>query len=117
MDIPVQISFRNMDASDAVAAKAREKAEKLETYFSRITSCRVMIEAPHRHNHKGKLYRVRIDLGVPGRPDIVVNQTQSDKHAHEDVYVAMRDAFEAAKRQLEDHARKLRPDDKANRVA
>lgn len=117
MEIPVQISFRNMDPSEAVAAKAQEKAEKLETYFDRITSCRVMIEAPHRHSHKGRLYHVRIDLGVPGRPDIVVNHSQSDKHAHEDIYVALRDSFEAAKRQLEDHARKIRADAKAHRVA
>ena len=107
MDIPLQISFRNMDASEAVEARVRERAEKLETYYDHITSCRVVVEAPHRQKNKGKLYHVRIDIGVPGRPDIVVSRDPGKKHAHEDVYVAVRDAFDAARRQLEDHHRKI----------
>ncbi len=107
MDIPLQVTFRNMDPSDAVEAKVRERAEKLETYFGHITSCRVVIEAPHRHQHKGKQYHVRIDIGVPARPDIVVSRDPGNRNAHEDVYVAVRDAFDAARRQLEDHHRKI----------
>ncbi len=107
MDIPLQISFRNMDASESVEARVRERAAKLETYFDHITSCRVVVEAPHRHQNKGKHYHVRIDIGVPGRPDIVVSRDPGNRHAHEDVYVAVRDAFDAAKRQLEDHRRKI----------
>ena len=86
MQSPLEISFRNMDRSDAVEARVRENAEKLEQVFDRITSCRVVVEATHRHHHKGNLYHVSID------------------HAHEDVYVAVRDAFKAARRRLEDHA-------------
>lgn len=106
MDVPLQISFRNMDKSDAIEARVRERAEKLERYFGHITSCRVVVEAPDRHHRKGKLYHVRIDLGVPGR-EIVVSRHPKDNHAHEDVYVAVRDAFDAARRQLEDHGRRL----------
>ena len=106
MDVPLQVSFRNMDRSDAIEARVREKAEKLEKYYGRLTSCRVMIEAPERRHHKGKLFHVRVELGVPGR-ELVVSRHPKDKHAHEDVYVAIRDAFQAARRQLEDHGRKL----------
>jgi len=107
MQVPLQISFQGMDPSEAVEARIREKATKLEHYFERITSCRVVVEAPHRSGRKGKLYQVRIDLVVPGR-EIVVNRAGPKDHAHEDVYVAIRDAFNALTRQLEDHARKAR---------
>ncbi|MEW5703672.1 MAG: ribosome-associated translation inhibitor RaiA [Pseudomonadota bacterium] len=109
MEIPLQITFRNMDPSEAIEANVREKTDKLERYFDRITSCRVVIEAPHRHHTKGKLYNVRIDIGVPGK-EIVVTHSGPKDHAHEDAYVAIRDAFNAAARQIEDYARKLRND-------
>jgi len=115
MTVPVQISFRNMDASDAVEADVKAKAEKLERYFDRIVGCDVVIEAPHRHHRKGKLYDVRMTISVPG-DDIVVNHSKPHSHAHEDVYVAIRDAFNAAYRQLEDHARKMRGDVKTHEV-
>ena len=106
MDHPLQISFRNMDHSEAIEAKVRERATKLENFYGHITRCRVVVEAPERRHHKGKLYHVRIDLAVPGR-ELVVSRHPGKKHAHEDVYVAVRDAFNAARRQLEDHVRKL----------
>jgi ribosomal subunit interface protein len=112
MQVPLQISFRNMDPSPAIETVVREKAAKLDRFFERIVSCDVTIEAPHRHHHKGKLYKVRIDIGMPGN-DVHVNQEGPKNQAHEDVYVAIRDAFDAAVRQLEDHARKLRGDVKS----
>ncbi|MGI8724925.1 MAG: HPF/RaiA family ribosome-associated protein [Methyloceanibacter sp.] len=107
MQAPLNISFRNMDPSEAVETRIREKAEKLERLCDRIVSCEVVVEAPHRNHHKGKLYDVRINLSVPGE-DINVGRTGPQNHAHEDVYVALRDAFAAATRQLEDHVRKMR---------
>ena len=80
MQIPLQISFRNMDPSPAVEAVVREKAAKLDRFFERIVSCDVTIEAPHRHHHKGKLYKVRIDIGMPGK-DVHVNQEGPKNHA------------------------------------
>jgi ribosomal subunit interface protein len=115
MDVPLEMSFRNMDPSDAVAAKIRERVDKLERYFERINSCRVVVEAPHRRHHKGKIYHVRIELGVPGRT-LVVDRDPGKHHAHEDVYVAIRDAFDAVRRQLEDHARKSAGKVKAHEV-
>lgn len=105
MDIPLQISFRNMDRSETVEAKVRERAGKLEIYYNHISSCRVVIEAPERRRRKGKLYHVRVEIGVPGT-ELVANRHPKDKQAHEDVYVAVRDAFDAAQRQLEDYARR-----------
>lgn len=115
MQIPLEITFHNMDRSDAVEANIREKADKLERYFDRIVACRVVVEAPHKHRRKGKLYNVRIDISVPGK-EILVNRNGPKNQAHEDVYVAIRDAFAAAGRQVEDHARKVRGDIKSHEV-
>jgi ribosome-associated translation inhibitor RaiA len=113
MQIPLQISFDGMDPSPALEARIREKAEKLERFYDRIVSCSVVVVAPHRHHHKGKLYSVRIDLSVPGQ-DIHVGRAGPENHAHEDVYVALRDAFNAAGRLLEDHVRRMRGDVKTH---
>lgn len=107
MQIPLQITFRDMDPSDAVEARIREKTAKLEQYYDKITSCRVMVEAPHAHHHQGRLFQVRIELGVPDG-ELVVNREHHKDHAHEDVYVAIRDAFEAMKRQLQNYVSKRR---------
>jgi ribosomal subunit interface protein len=107
MQMPLQISFHGMEPSPTMEARIREKAAKLERFHDRIVGCRVVVEAPHRHHHHGKLYNVRIDIRVPGK-DVFVGHSGPLNHAHEDVYVAIRDAFNAAGRQLEDHARRMR---------
>jgi ribosomal subunit interface protein len=101
MKIPIQITLRNIDHSDALETHIREKTKKLECFFDHIISCRVVVEMPHNHKHQGKPFNVRLDIGVPGR-EIVVNRDR-----HEDVYVALRDAFDAARRQLEDYVHRL----------
>ena len=108
MQTPLQITIRDVDHSEALETRIRDKAQKLEEFFKHIMSCRVVVEAPHKHHHQGKQFNVRIDIGVPGN-EIVVNRDH-----HEDVYVALRDAFDAAKRQLEDYARKTRGDIKTH---
>jgi len=113
MQIPLEISFRNMDPSPAVEARIREKAAKLERFHDRIIGCTVVVEAPHKHHHKGKLYSVHIDISLPGK-DLVVDRAKPLHHSHEDVYVALRDAFNAAVRQLEDHMRRTRGDVKSH---
>ena len=107
MKQPLQVTFRDMPHSDAVEADVREHATKLDQFCDSIMSCRVMIEAPHGHHHQGKLYHVRVDLTVPDA-EIIVNRSPKEHHAHEDVYVAIRDAFDATRRQLQDHVRKQR---------
>ena len=105
VEIETIVSFKGMKPSPAVEADIRERAAQLEQFHERIVACRVVVEAPHRHHHKGKLYHVHIDLTVPGG-EIAVTREAGLNHAHEDVYVALRDAFSAAQRQLEDHVRK-----------
>ena len=117
MQIPLDISFRNMDPSPAVEARIREKAAKLERFHDRIISCTVVVEAPHRHHHKGKIYSVHIDISVPGKDHLIVDRAKPGDHAHEDVYVAVRDAFNAAVRQLEEYTRRMRGDVKSHTAA
>ncbi len=107
MQIPLEVAFKNMEKSDAVEARIREKAQKLERFAERITSCRVVVEAPHHHQHHGTAYDVRIDIHVPGAALVVSDGSKNPAHA--DVYVAIRDAFDAAVRQLEDHGQRLKP--------
>ena len=102
MKIPLQITVRDMPNSEALDTHIRDKVQKLNDIFAEIVSCRVVVEVPHKHHSQGKQFNVRIDLGVP-RNEIVVNRDH-----HEDVYVALRDAFDAAKRQLEDYVRRMR---------
>ena len=105
MKIETIISFKGMEPSPAVEADIRQRVEHLEKFHDRIVACRVVVNAPHKHGHKGKLYHVHIDLSVPGG-SIFVNREAGFDHAHEDIYVALRDAFDAAQRQLEDYVRK-----------
>jgi len=125
---PVQTTFRHMDPSPSVEARIREEAADLDLCFGRITSCNVIIDAPHQHHaHNGRTYHVSIEIHVPGSR-IVVNHNPSqhstlvqsqagewEKHLetqpdHKDIYVCIRDAFKAARRRLEDYARVLRGD-------
>jgi ribosomal subunit interface protein len=115
MQVPLQISFRDMEPSAAVEDKIRERAAKLDRYYERILGCRVVVEAPHRRHRQGKLYHVRVDLTVP-QGELVVSREPVDHHAHEDVYVAIRDAFDAAQRRLADYARRQRGDVKVREV-
>lgn len=107
MEQPLQITFRDIPRSEALEADIREKAAKLDQFYEKIMACRVMVEAPHGHHHQGYLYHIRIDLTVPGK-ELVIKRGPKEHHAHEDPYVAVRDAFKAARRQLQDYARKQR---------
>jgi ribosomal subunit interface protein len=104
MQIPLQISLHGIEHSNSLSDAIRQKAGKLERYYDRIMSCRVVLELSARRQRKGKQYTARIDLKVPGG-EIVVT------HEHdEDLQVALRDAFDAARRRLEDYARTQRGD-------
>jgi ribosome-associated translation inhibitor RaiA/cold shock CspA family protein len=106
---PAHLSFRDMDSTPALEDFVRGWVAKLEHVYDRIERCDVVVERPHQHHHQGQRIRVRVTLAVPG-PDVVVSHDHSVDGAHEDAYVAIRDAFHAARRQLEDHARRLRQD-------
>jgi ribosome-associated translation inhibitor RaiA len=101
MELPLQIRFRDMAPSPALEATVRDCVNKLEQHFARIVSCRVVIEAPHKHSHQ-RLFQVMVDLSIPGR-EIVVGRHHVDRPAHDDAHVAVRDAFEAAQRVLDQY--------------
>ncbi len=105
MQVPLQISFEHVEQSDAIEARIRDETEKLEQFYPRLTSARVVIARPQNRHHKGDTYAVRIHLTVPGAPDLVVNRDPGETGAHEDAYVTIRDAFNAARRQLQDLVR------------
>lgn len=111
MQIPLEITLRDIPHSEAVETRIRDKARKLERFHDRIMSCRITVESPQQRKHQGKLYSVHLDIKVPGGGELVVNRAQD-----EDIYVAMRDAFNAAVRQLEDHNRVRRGDVKPHDV-
>ena len=104
MKLPLQVTFRNIPYSEAIEATITEKAAKLDKFHDRIMSCRVVVDSTQRRQHQGKQYEVRIDITVP-RKEIAVTREEN-----EDIYVAIRDAFNAAARRLEEHARRQRGD-------
>ena len=115
MKLTPEITFRALPRSDALEAEVHQRIEKLDRFFQHIMSCHVVIEAAHKHHHKGNLYHVRVTLTVPGR-ELVVSRDPGKHQAHEDPYVAVRDAFNAVQRQLEDYARELRGDVKTHEL-
>jgi cold shock CspA family protein/ribosome-associated translation inhibitor RaiA len=101
MQVPLQITARGLALSDAAERDIRAKAANLERYYDGIIGCRVVVEGPVKHHRKGP-FTVSIDLSVPGAELVVDRQTDPD------LYVAIRDAFDAARRRLEDYARRER---------
>lgn len=107
MQIPVRVSFRNMPTSDAVEAACLEEAERLERFDDRIVGCAVVVSRPHQHSQRGNLYEVRIEVSIPGE-DVFVNRGPGQHAQDEDVFLALREAFEAARRQVQDRVDKRR---------
>jgi cold shock CspA family protein/ribosome-associated translation inhibitor RaiA len=103
MQIPMKITFHGLNQDPALEGWIREWADKLETIYPRISRCDVAVEAPH--SRQGPQYHVRIDLTVPNS-EIVVSREPGPSEAHRDPYVAVRDSFRAARRQLDDYVRK-----------
>jgi cold shock CspA family protein/ribosome-associated translation inhibitor RaiA len=120
---PVQVTFRGIDHSDAVEYDVRERLAWLEQFHRNIMRCQVVLEIPHRHRHNGRHVHVRLELTVPGHEPIVVSHEPSlhagARDAEEEVHrktsevesvrryahVAVREAFDVARRLLEDVAR------------
>jgi ribosome-associated translation inhibitor RaiA len=102
MPFPLQIRFNGIDRSDALSSWIHEWAGKLERVHDQIESAEVVIGLPHLHHHQGKQFHVSVRVHVPGE-DVIVDRDPGVDKAHEDPYVAVRDAFRAARRQLEEH--------------
>ncbi|MEJ5210213.1 MAG: HPF/RaiA family ribosome-associated protein [Burkholderiales bacterium] len=110
MQLPLQVTFRDIPHSDAIETAIREKADKLDRFYDRIMAVRAVVGTIQRHHRQGKLYNIRLDITVPGG-EIVINRDKA-----EDIYVAIRDAFDAARRKLEDFARRQRGEIKTHEV-
>lgn len=98
--LPVQITSSDIPLNLALESDIRERAEKLSRFYNRISSCRVVIKVPQKHKHQGKLFNVRIDITVPGKEFAVTRKVDQD------IYVAIRDAFNAIERKLEEYSQK-----------
>jgi cold shock CspA family protein/ribosome-associated translation inhibitor RaiA len=111
MQVELQVSYHHVQPSEALNAVIQTKTAELERFFGRITGCHVFVERPGSHHRKGKgaHYRVRIELTVPGRILIVGRDPLLTK-PHEDPFLAVNQAFHAARRQLQDYVRRLRGD-------
>ena len=102
---PVQIVFQKMRPSKAVQDDIKTRAYKLMRYCNRIMHCHVLVEIINRHHHQGKLFHICVDVHIPNM-QLVVSRSSAENHAHEDVYVALRDAFDALGRQLKNYTLK-----------
>jgi cold shock CspA family protein len=107
MQVPLQISFHGIPSSEALTNYIRSRAEKLDQFYDRITSCRVALEAPHRHQNHGGHYRVRVDMVVPGS-ELVVSRDPTPADGRDNAYATIDEAFDDAKRVLEEWARRRR---------
>ncbi len=107
MQLPLQIAFHNMERSETIENAVREKAAKLDEFAGQIMGCRVVVEAPHRHHERGNQYQVRIDVTIPGG-EIVVTREPPEHTTYKEINIALRDAFDSARRQLEDYVRRVR---------
>lgn len=108
MQTPVQITYQDVVHTPTIEELIQKKAHELERYFSRITSCRVCVRAPHKHSRtNGSYYHVTVELAVPGA-EIVAGRDPGAAGSHDDLQIAIRDAFRAVKRQLQDHVHRLR---------
>ena len=102
MPTALDIHFHGLEKSAAVEAKVADKVAKLQRHFDRMTACRVVLEAPQRNAAKAKLFRVKIEISVPHSAPIIVTHDREGASANEDLPLAIRDAFEAATRKVDE---------------
>jgi ribosomal subunit interface protein len=102
-----QIVYHNIDQTDAITDAVQKRISKLERFCDQIITGRVVLDSPHNNHHKGKVYSVGVEIHTPVK-EVRVNQEQHDNHAHEDLYIAIRDAFDVAERQLKSVDKKHR---------
>ena len=109
MDMPLEIAWHNVEQSDPLEARIRQRVDKMHRYFKHINSVHVWVEVPHRSQHSAKAFRIGVEVRVPGT-ELVVSHDPGDKGQHFDPYIAVRDAFDAMDRQLEQFSQKVRGD-------
>jgi cold shock CspA family protein/ribosome-associated translation inhibitor RaiA len=113
MQEPLRIAFRNLKSSPVIEEQIHQRVAELERFFDHIIGCSVVVELHHRHQRQGGIFHIRIEIFVPGR-QIVVRREPPEHQAHEELPLAVHDAFDAARRQLQDYARVMRADVKTH---
>ena len=103
----ISVQFHGIEKSAAIEELVRQKVRKLAKHFGRMTSCRVVLEAPHRSPQKPKVFQIKIELGVPRRRPIVVCHEREGPHAHSQLPLVVRDTFEAAMRTCDGMVRRI----------
>lgn len=116
MQSPMQITFHGADPSPTLRALVDREAAALERFHAHLTTGRVAIELPHHHHTKGNRWQVKVELAVPGGPDVVVTRESRGRRG-DDVYAAVRDAFDVARRQVQDRLHRQRGDVKTHEEA
>jgi cold shock CspA family protein/ribosome-associated translation inhibitor RaiA len=117
MQVPLDITFQNAEPSEAIRSEVEKQAKRLENFHDRITSCNVAVIAPQTRHRKGDLFKIDIRIAMPEHKDISVTKTHGDAPEHEHVAVAIKDAFAAAQRQIEDAVREMRGQVKVHEAA
>jgi len=105
----LEIAWHNVEKSEPLETRIRERVEKMHRYFDHINSCHIVVERPHRSQHNGKEFHLRIEVRVPEH-EIVISKDPGDNRDHFDPQIAVRDAFDAMDRRLETHSQKMRGD-------
>ena len=108
MQTPVEMAFRHYEPSDQVRAEITAQARRLEKFSPRITSCRVVVTGPNGRRRTGDVFQVELRIAMPNHKDIIVDRQHGDAPEHEHALVAIRQAFDAARRQIEEAQRDLR---------
>lgn len=116
MSVPLEISFHGLERSVAVEARIRQRFARLQQHFDRITHARVVVETPRKHTLTAKVFQVKIEIGLPGQKPLVVCQEPGSEQRRTDVSIAIRDAFAAARRRLDDIAAKIKHPAKRERA-
>jgi cold shock CspA family protein/ribosome-associated translation inhibitor RaiA len=114
MQVPIEISFRDIDKSDAIDTLIREKTQKLEKICDYMTSCRVVVAKPQKHQHSGSPYRVRLDVRIPPGHEIVVKREPGEGDMHEPLDTVIRGVFDSAWRQVKEIVERQREDVKSH---
>ena len=108
MQVPLDITFENSEPSEAIRSEVEKQAKRLEKFSDRVTSCHVAVIAPQTRHRKGGLFKIDIRIAMPEHKDVIVSRTHDNVPEHEHVAVAIKDAFGAAQRQIEDAVREMR---------
>jgi ribosome-associated translation inhibitor RaiA len=118
MPMPIEITFADsLDASEFLRTRIEREAAKLEKFSRHILACRVAVEKIMARHHQGNLFKIRVHVTLAGGKEVVIDRDAGLNHAHEDAFVAARDAFAAARRRLQDRERRTARRGKAAQIA